>query len=432
MTDIIVYGRGKTGQSLRKMLQKLGKTSLFYDDKQGFDGNGSFSGNSLVLLSPGVKPNSQGVLTAAKAGAKLVSELEYCFPLCKGRCISVTGTNGKTTTCEMIFHLLRSASMPCRLLGNGGTPLSAEVLDVEQDEYVVLESSSFQLTNATDFSPYISVFTNLACDHLDYHASFDDYAAAKINNFIHQIDGYAIFNADDENVVKLSKQCKCKHLYYSITDTAANCYVDGEQVVVNVDGVRCVSRLKTLQTYAKHNLSNALAALLTAHIVGITLDTAIDMLSTYRLLPHRMQFVATLDGVNFVDDSKGTNVHATVSAIANYAQQNLALILGGSDKGEQFDDIFVNLNSNTVVVTASGDTAERIANCGKKHGIDVAVFDDIRQATLHCYKALLARGGGVVLMSNACASFDKFGGYAERGDYFQQVVKGLSSGKKTD
>ena len=140
MTGIIIYGRGKTGQSLRKMLLRLGKTSVFYDDKQGFDGVGSFSANSLVLLSPGVKPSSSGVLTATKAGAKLVSELEYCFPLCKGRCISVTGTNGKTTTCEMIFHLLKLASVPCRLLGNGGTPISAEVLDVERDEYVVVES----------------------------------------------------------------------------------------------------------------------------------------------------------------------------------------------------------------------------------------------------------------------------------------------------
>lgn len=431
MSDIIIYGRGRTGQSLSKMLQKQGKTSIFYDDRQGFDGNGSFSDNSLVILSPGVKPSSNGVLTATKVGAKLVSELEYCLPLCKGRCISVTGTNGKTTTCEMIFHLLKSVSMPCRLLGNGGTPLSAEVLDVERDEYVVLESSSFQLMNSTHFSPYISVFTNLACDHLDYHASFEDYVLSKVNNFSHQVDGYAIFNADDVNVVELSRQCKCKRLYYSLTDATANCYVDGEQVVVNVDGTISAARLKTLQTYAKHNLSNALAALLTAHVAGIPLDKAIDNLSTYTLLPHRMQFVATIDGVTFVDDSKGTNVHATVSAIKNYAQQNLALILGGSDKGERFDDIFVNLNSNVVVVTASGDTAERIASCGKKHGVDVEVFENIKQATLHCYKSVLACGG-VVLMSNACASFDKFGGYAERGDYFQQVVKDLSSGKKTD
>lgn len=431
MTDIIIYGRGKTGQSLRKMLQRLGKTAIFYDDKQGFDGDGGFSENSFVLLSPGVKPSSNGVSIATQAGAKLVSELEYCFPLCQGRCISVTGTNGKTTTCEMIFHLLKSASMPCRLLGNGGTPISAEVLDVEKEEYVVLESSSFQLMNSTHFAPYISVFTNLACDHLDYHGSYEDYVLAKVNNFVHQIDGYAIFNADDENVVELSHQCKCKRLYYSTTDSTANCYIDGEQAVVNVDGVTSAAHLESLQKYAKHNLSNALAALLAAYVVGIPLDKAIDMLSAYRLLPHRLQFVAALNGVTFVDDSKGTNVHATVSAINNYAQQNLALILGGSDKGEQFDDIFVNLGSNVIAVTASGDTAERIASCGKKYGVDVEVFDDIQQATSHCYKALLSTGG-VVLMSNACASFDKFGGYAERGDYFQQVVKGLSSGKKTD
>lgn len=432
MSDIVIYGKGKTGQSLYAMVTRQGKTAEFYDDKTGFDRGGSFSKNSVVLLSPGVKPGSQGIQKAREAGSKLISELEYCFPYCKGRCISVTGTNGKTTTCEMIYHLLKQGKFPCRLLGNGGVPFSSQVLQVEPNEWVVLESSSFQLMNASHFAPYISVFTNLARDHLDYHESYENYILAKLNNFIYQTEGYAVFNADDDAVVELAEQCRCSKLFYSTDKPTANCYFDGENVVLNVNGIRRTIDAQALKDYAKHNLSNALAAILATHLVGVGVEASIRSLSTYRLLPHRMEIVATFDGVTFVDDSKATNVHATLSAINNFKHQNLALILGGSDKGEAFDDIFTAIKSNVKAITACGDTANRVARCAEKYGHKAVVLDGIKQATEYCYRVLKSLGCGVVLMSNACASFDKFNGYAERGEYFQRVVKELSSGEKTD
>ena len=237
MSDIIIYGRGKTGQSLMKMLQKLGKSAIFYDDATGFDGEDDFAPDSVVLLSPGVAPSAKGLQLARKRGAQLVSELEYCFPYCKGKCISVTGTNGKTTTCEMIYHVLQKCNFASRLLGNGGVPLSKQVLEISPNELVVLESSSFQLVDSNTFAPFVSVFTNLAVDHINYHGSFEEYAKAKENNFAHQRQGYALFNLDDSNVVELSQKCKCNRLYYSIGDTHANCYYDGERVVLQ-DGVR--------------------------------------------------------------------------------------------------------------------------------------------------------------------------------------------------
>lgn len=432
MSDIIIYGRGKTGQSLYNLLARQGKRAVFYDDKTGFDSVDAFTADSVVLLSPGVRPNSAGVNEAVAVGSKLIPELEYCFPLCKGRCISVTGTNGKTTTCEMIYHLLRQAKLPCRLLGNGGVPFSSEVLQVQPSELVVLESSSFQLMNVVGFAPFISVFTNVACDHIDYHGSYENYILAKLNNFIHQTNGYAIFNADDESVVELSEYCSCEKLYYSVNKTTANCYLDGDNVVINVKGFRSKTPAKPLQMYVKHNLSNALAAILTAYLSGVSPYDAVSSMSSYRLLPHRMEVVATVDGVTFVDDSKATNVHATVSALDNYYGQNLALILGGSDKGEEYDGIFRNLDDNVVAVTASGDTANAIARCGAKYNVAVKVFDDIKQATEYCYGAIRRLTQGVVLMSNACASFDKFSGYAERGDYFRKIAEVLSSGTETN
>ena len=430
MSDIVIYGKGKTGLSLYRMLNRQGRQAVFYDDTSGFDGEGCFDENTLVLLSPGVKPFAKGLIDAKKAGATIMSELEYCFSCCAARCVSVTGTNGKTTVCEMIYRILREAGIACRLLGNGGRPFSSEVLDVEANETVVLESSSFQLNDAKFFAPYISVFTSLACDHLDYHASYDEYVNAKANNFLRQRKGFAIFNADDKNVVELSARCQCEKLYYSVSGGNGECFFDGDNVVLNVDGQISRSQCPALKGFVEHNRSNALAAILTAYLLGVPISVSARAIVDYRFLPHRIETVGKHCGVTFVDDSKATNVHAAVSALSNYTEP-LALILGGSDKGERFDGIFENISSNVMAVTASGETASKIAECGRRHGVGVAVFDVISQACGSCYCAVKPKGG-VVLMSNACASFDKFGGYAERGDYFKQVVERLIGDKKTD
>ena len=424
MSDIIVYGKGKTGQNLVKMLQKLGKSAVMYDDVSGFDGDMNFTSDSIVLLSPGVPPHAKGLQLAKQKRAVLVGELEFCFPYCKGRCISVTGTNGKTTTCEMIYHIMQSNGVQSRLLGNGGVPFSSQVLDIHQGEIVVLESSSFQLADCQTFSPYVSVFTNLAPDHLNYHESFEDYAQAKVNNFAHQSQGYAIFNQDDDAVVNLSNKCSCTKLFYSIDNVQANCYYDGNNVVLQGDTKKIHIEAKHFSAMARHNLSNALGAVLTSCCVGVAPDKAVKAMENYRLLPHRLQRVATICGVTFIDDSKATNVAATVSALKCYSEC-VALIVGGSDKGESYDAIFADIQPNVKLVTATGETASQIRECGLKYGVDVRLFEDIRQATHFCYETIKPIGG-VVLMSNACASFDRFSGYKERGEYFQKVVAELS------
>ena len=429
MSDIIVYGKGKTGQSLIKMLQKLHRNAILYDDVTGFDGNGEFTQNCLVLLSPGVPPTAKGLLLSRERQAKVVGELEFCFPYCKGKCISVTGTNGKTTTCEMIYHVLRECGKSSRLLGNGGVPISSQVLDVQEDDIVVLESSSFQLLDCEDFAPFVSVTTNLAMDHINYHGSFEQYARAKQNNFIHQEKGYALFNLDDGGAVGLSQSARCERLFYSVSNSEANCYYDGSNVVLRSDGQMTKVSAVFLSQFAKHNLSNALGAILACVCVGVLPNQAVSALHSYRLLPHRLQQVTTVCGVTFVDDSKATNVHATVSALSCFSQ-NLALVLGGSSKGESYDPIFEAVGENVKLIVAVGDTASDIQSTGKKYGIDVKIFDDFKQATQYCFEQIKVIGG-VVLMSNACASFDKFSGYNERGDYFQKAVKEIQSGTET-
>lgn len=421
MSDIVVYGSGKTGRSIVKLLEKLHKTSVLYDDLHGFYGDGGFSSSSIVLLSPGVPPNAHGLAEAEKCGACLVAELELCSWLCKGRCISVTGTNGKTTTCEMIYRILTDCGRKSRLLGNGGIPFSEQVLDVDCDETVVLESSSFQLERCRTFSPYVSVLTNLAPDHINWHGSFENYRKAKQNNFIRQIDGYALFNMDDAAAAAMSDDCRCAKLYYSCDNPRANCFIDGSGVTVRGDGREIHIDSLFSQRFVGHDISNALAAILACACVGVSPNDAMQSLKDFVFLSHRLQRMDSIDGVTFIDDSKATNVHATVSALGCFSEP-LALIMGGSDKGESFDSIFFRLPSNVLQVAAVGQTANAIKESAARYGIGVKIFDEYDEAIRFCFHRMQPCGG-IVLMSNACASFDKFGGFEERGEYFKKIVK---------
>ncbi len=430
MSDIILYGRGKTGQCLMKMTKRLGKSAVFFDDEQGFSDDARFSSNSLVVTSPGVKPFAKGLQAAKKAGAEVVGELEYCFPFCKGKCVSVTGTNGKTTVCELIYHILQKAKFPSRLLGNGGVPLSAEVLDISPQETVVLESSSFQLDSAKSFSPYISVLTNIAPDHLDYHGSYSEYVRAKKNNFIHQKStAFAIFNADDNAALELSTECPSYTLYYSTKNPNANCYYFDGALHLNLCGKESLFTWDYPKTLVMHNLSNVLCAVLVCTLLGVEVSTSCRLAESYKFLPHRLQLISRFDGVGFVDDSKATNVHATVSALHCYENTPLAMILGGSDKNCCFDEIFTEMKSNVKLVCAVGETAEKIKSTGARYSVQVKVFPDLKQALYACYERI-KKVGGIVLMSNACASFDMFDGYAQRGNYFAKLVEELCRDEK--
>ena len=429
MSDIIVYGRGKTGQSLYNMVLALGNTPIMYDDEKGFEKGRFFQKTDTVVLSPGVKPTAFGVTCAKELGAKTVGELDFCFPYCKGRCVSVTGTNGKTTTTQLIYHILQYAKFPSRLLGNGGVPFSQAVLDVQKDETVVLESSSFQLNDAVCFAPYISVVTNVALDHLDYHGDFQGYVNAKRNNFCHQdSNAFALFNADDELALNMSMDSGAYTLYYSTKNPNANCYYLNGELHLNVFGETMIFACPYLDTLSKHNLSNALCAVLVCFLLGVDVGIACESLPYYKFLPHRLQTVKRHEGVTFVDDSKATNVHATLSALECFANTPLALIVGGSDKCCDFAELFGNVKSNVKLICAVGQTAKKMQAAAKKCGVDVTVCNDYREAVLKCYRKMRTIGG-VVLMSNACASFDMFRNYEERGNHFAQIVEELCGGK---
>lgn len=420
----IVYGNGKTGQALAKMLEKQGKNAIIFDDdvakSQINKSDLCFDDETTLILSPGVKWNSDVVVLAKKCGAFVTGELNYCSKMLGGKMISVTGTNGKTTVCGLISHVLQRSGTENLLLGNGGVPLASHVFT---DKLVVHESSSFQLADCTCFNPYVSVLVSLDVDHLDYHGSVQNYVSAKCNNFAHQSKNhFAVFNADDKNVVEVSERCGCHKLFYGLKNPSADLFLQGDTCYL---GGKPVAKSSYFTALCGHNKGNVLCACLVASLFGVSFQNALDYAQSYTFLPHRMQVVERKNGVTFVDDSKGTNVHATLSALQSLGG-NVVLVVGGFDKGYGFDALFENLPKNVVFVAATGDTAQKIAQSAQKFQyINLCVCQSLEQAVAKCYD-VLKNVGGTLIMSNACSSFDRYSGYAERGEAFCKAVKNLT------
>lgn len=277
MTDIIVYGRGKTGLALAN-LAKTWSAPCLYDDEKGFDGNEKFSHGSVV-----VKSRRQTLCKGHCRGAEGRSEnswrVGFCFPLCRGKCVSVTGTNGKTTVCEMIRHIL-SREGKGNFLWETAEFLCPTRFDVKEGDTVVLESSSFQLEGANKFSPYISVLTNVAPDHPDYHGTFKNYCKAKTNNFrLQREKDFSIFNADDNGALQMSFESPAYTLYYSTKNPNANCYYGNGEVCLNVRGK--VVNYRCAFNMTEYNLSNAMCAVLVCFLLGVGVEDSCRHLQTY-------------------------------------------------------------------------------------------------------------------------------------------------------
>ncbi len=427
MSNIVIYGNGKTGQSLAKYVRQQGDNVYLYDD------NPQRSTVSLeqipldaidkILVSPGVPPTGKLLQIANDRGIEVEGELQYCFDRLRAPCISVTGTNGKTTVTEMIHCILKGAGLSSQLLGNGGVPLSSRLAYLTGKDVVVLESSSFQLMYATDYFPKISLITNLAPDHINYHGTYNNYKAAKQKNCCFQRSNqYAIFNLDDGECCTLAQHINAAKYYYSVCNKNAHCYFEGGKVVFKgKEGIveaQCNGLDKLPQAFA----SDAIAAILTCALYGVELDKCVSLLQHFQPDDHRMQAVANFGGVQFVDDSKATNVHAALSAIRSLGD-NVVIILGGSDKGEQYDMLFAKQLKGAVVLGAT--SKQLLAAAERQHFEHIERAYDMQHAVSCAYN--MCKGGGYVLLSPACASFDSYSSYAERGKDFVKAVKQLES-----
>ena len=388
------------------------------------DGLALLAGTRTVVKSPGVPREAPVIAAALERGVDVVGELELAWRAMPNRFVAVTGTNGKTTTVELLGHLYRTAGEPVAVAGNVGTPLSSLTGEVDPGATVVCETSSFQLEDTTVFAPECAVFLNLAPDHLDRHADLDAYLAAKLRIFANQgNDDVAVYNADEPALAGVDLGGCARRISFC-HGAGPDCEVCLSEDTVFYDGEPLLA-VDELGLLGEHNVANAMAAATAALSMGIDRDAVREGLRSFAGVPHRLEQVAEVDGVRFFNDSKATNVASATVGLRAF-DGDVHAILGGSEKGEDFGPLADPVRERCVACYLTGAAAERLAEALApviEAGVELHRCADLEDAVRRA--AAAARPGEVVLLSPACASFDAFRDFEERGDGFRQIVETL-------
>jgi UDP-N-acetylmuramoylalanine--D-glutamate ligase len=377
----------------------------------------------LIIPSPGVPADAPLLKSARAKGITVWSEIELADRFLNGRLIGITGSNGKTTTTSLIEHILRSAGICTILAGNIGTPLISRVEETNDASVTVVELSSFQLELIDSFRPNISVFLNLTPDHLDRHHTLDEYGAAKARIFENQTEtDSAVLNADDPATTKYAP-AKPQVFWFSRKQRVAQgAFVRENEIVFRRDGKEeTLLKLQDIPMAGAHNVENVLAAVAATRLAGADASAIAKGVRSFSGVEHRLEFVAEIGGVRYYNDSKATNVDATLKALDSFPGRIL-VVLGGKDKGSDYTGLQKSLREKTILALLIGAAAEKIE---KQIAGSVAIerAGTIERAVEIASQA--ARPGDVVLLAPACASFDQFENYEHRGRVFKDLVHQL-------
>jgi UDP-N-acetylmuramoylalanine--D-glutamate ligase len=436
----LVVGLARSGQSVARLLAGRGEEvggvdSGSPDGAAGLEGAGvevfldtnglaQLEGTRTVVKSPGVPREAPVVQAALERGIEVVGELELAWRAIPNRFVAVTGTNGKTTVVELLGHVYRSAGEPVALAGNVGTPLSELAGAVDADATVICEASSFQLEDTSCFAPECAVFLNLAPDHLDRHHDLESYLAAKLRIFANQgNDDVAVYNADDPELAGVDLG-GCARRVAFCAGAGPDCEVAVAGGTIFYDGEPLLA-VDELGLFGEHNVSNAMAAAAAALSMGIDRDAVREGLRSFAGVPHRLEPVAEIGGVRFVNDSKATNVASATVGLRAF-EGGVHAILGGSEKGEPFAPLLGPIRERCAAVYLIGAVADRLAAelaPVVQAGVELRRCADLEDAVRRA--AAAATAGEVVLLSPACASFDAFDDFEQRCDRFREIVAGL-------
>lgn len=386
-------------------------------------------GHDIVFRTPGLRPDVPQLEVARERGSVITSEMEIFFQVCPCEIIAVTGSDGKTTTTTIIAELLKKSGLNVYVGGNIGKPLLSEVINMEPDDMVVLELSSFQLMTM-NMSPDVSVVTNLAPNHLDVHRSMEEYVAAKENIFLYQeSEDLAVFNYDNEITHGFARKAKSRVTMFSRKEALEKgIYVkDGAIWCADEDGARSVLPLGDILLPGEHNIENYMAAI--AAVDGLVSDDTIRVFArSFGGVEHRIELVRTLDGVRYYNDSIASSPSRTVAGLKSF-HEKVILIAGGYDKHIPFEVLGPEIIEHVKVLFLTGDTTPKLrAAVEKTAGYNgsnppIGACVDLKEAV---WKAkALARPGDVVMLSPACASFDRYKNFMERGDAFKTIVREL-------
>ena len=383
----------------------------------------TFLEQDLIIPSPGVPADAPLLKAARNKGATIWSEIELADYFLNGKLIGITGSNGKTTTTSLIEHILRNEGFSTVLAGNIGMPLIAHVEDTRDDTVTVVELSSFQLELTEKFRPNISVFLNLTPDHLDRHHTFEEYGAAKARIFRSQTEqDSAVLNADDPATSVLAPQKPRVYWFSRKQRVAQGAYLRGEEIVFRNDGVEeAVMGCGDIPLAGGHNLENVLAAVAATRLAGASSAAISNGIRSFSGVEHRLEFVSEIAGVRYYNDSKATNVDATLKALEAFPGQ-VIVILGGKDKGSDYSVLREPLKAKAELALLIGAAADKI----EKQIAGSVPFD--RAGTMERAVQIAAKAaklGSVVLLAPACASFDQFENYEHRGRVFKELVHQL-------
>jgi UDP-N-acetylmuramoylalanine--D-glutamate ligase len=440
----LVVGLARSGAAIARLLAERGARVVGCDsarprEAEGLaeagvevslevDGTELLDGARTVVKSPGVPQEAPVVKAARERGIGVSGELELAWRLIPNHFYAVTGTNGKTTTTELIGHLHRVAAIPAAVAGNVGTPLASLVGKVDRDAAVVCEVSSFQLEDTQHFAPECAVFLNLAPDHLDRYGTMEDYLAAKLRIFANQgNDDVAVYNGASPELQNRDLGGCARLVRFCPTEgTAADpdCELSmGENVIFAGD--EPLLRADQLKLLGAHNVENAMAAAAAALTTGIPREAVAEGLASFEGVPHRLERVRVLGGVLYVNDSKATNVASATAGIEAF-EGGVHLILGGSLKGETFERLLEPVERRCVACYLVGEAAERLTEDlapAARAGVAIQDCGTLERAVAAAHAR--AQPGEVVLLSPACASFDAYDDFEARGEHFRRLVEAL-------
>ncbi|MCW5824519.1 MAG: UDP-N-acetylmuramoyl-L-alanine--D-glutamate ligase [Cyanobacteria bacterium TGS_CYA1] len=449
--NVTVFGLGRSGLASIRYLKRLG-FDIFVSDAapenkvpdtvreelKKLSVECEFGGHTqkclakakLCIVSPGMAPNLPIIVTARERGIEVVSDIEFAFRRAseaKMPIVAVTGTNGKSTTTALISHILSSSGLCAPYCGNIGVPILEVLTEAEEGkkvDFLVAEVSSYQLEYCTDFAPKVGVWLNLTPDHLDWHQGLEPYIKAKQKLFYKQgMSSFAVLNYDDPIVISTTTMAEI--FPFSQKSELENCiqgaYVSDNFICLRRNmQVHVLCRVDQLKIKGAHNVENALAAASCALLLGVDSKAIASALQSFTALEHRLEFIDTIDGIEFFNDSKATNTESTIKALEAFGDQKVVLIAGGKDKGTSLTDLANRVRQCTSAVILIGEAADRF----NLNFTQAGVQNIYRVATLDAaVKLALELKLGPVVLSPACASFDMFRDYEERGHVFKNIVR---------
>ena len=441
---ISIIGAARSGVGAAKLIKKLGGIPFVSDFNLKEKLNESliqlekeniiyeFGGHSdkvyesaLMIISPGVPNDSVVAQNARKKGIKLLSEIELAYNYCKGKIVAITGTNGKTTTTSLCGHVFNTCGYKTHIAGNIGLAFSEIVLDVKEGEFVSLEVSSFQLDLIEKFKPAAALVLNITPDHLNrYENSLKKYSESKQKIYENQDEkDFLIVNKDSQAVIKYLKDHKSKSFFFSLNEQQNNgCFYSEGNVLFKMNGEETFNCLRDdIKIRGEHNLANAMAVICAAKVFDLDNERIIKGLHTFESVEHRLELVRQIDGVKYVNDSKATNVDSVWYALKSF-DEPILLILGGQDKGNDYEQIKSLVLDKVKKIYAIGSSAEKVFNFFH-HDVKVEIEKSMDDAVKSSSRE--AKSGDVVLLSPACASFDMFNNYEHRGKVFKEAVNKL-------